>query len=419
MFSERTVVMLSFEGPDVYAQAGGLGVRAAELSAALAAAGAATHLYFIGDPRLPSTEERAPGLTLHRWSQWISAYHPGGVYDGEWGKINDYTASVPAAIIDDVVAPAVARDQRVLVLAEEWHATFACIALDRLLRERDLRRHVTMLWNANNTFGFEHIDWIALQAAATVTTVSKYMKFELAVLTGAQALVIPNGIPQRLIGGPDPALVKGVRGSMKARPLLAKVGRFDPDKRWLQAIDAVAEVRAMGLQARLLVRGGKEPHGGDVFERALQRGLSVEDVVLDTSDTGALIDALAQTQADVVNLRVFLDPRMLYAIYAAADAVLANSGKEPFGLVGLEVMAAGGLAVCGATGEEYAQPFGNAIVCDTEDGRELATYVAAVYGEPERAQRLRAAGVTTAERFTWPSVLDVLEQKIAYVDRTR
>ena len=46
-------------------------------------------------------------------------------------------------------------------------------------------------------------------------------------------------------------------------------------------------------------------------------------------------------------------------------------------------MAAGeGIAVCGATGEEYAEPFVNAIVCDTSDGRELAAYLRALLANP-------------------------------------
>ena len=51
--------------------------------------------------------------------------------------------------------------------------------------------------------------------------------------------------------------------------------------------------------------------------------------------------------------------------------MLANSGHEPFGLVGLEVMAAGGVAFVGSTGEDYAVPFLNGIVLDTDDPTEI------------------------------------------------
>ena len=50
--------------------------------------------------------------------------------------------------------------------------------------------------------------------------------------------------------------------------------------------------------------------------------------------------------------------------YCAADGTLANSGYEPFGLVGLEAMAAGGVAYVGSTGEDYARPLQNCVVLD-------------------------------------------------------
>src|SRR4051794_680756 len=48
-----TFVLLSFEGPDPYARAGGLGVRVTELAHSLAEAGYQTHLFFVGDPQRP------------------------------------------------------------------------------------------------------------------------------------------------------------------------------------------------------------------------------------------------------------------------------------------------------------------------------------------------------------------------------
>jgi len=83
--TENTVfVLLSFEGPDIYAQAGGLGVRVTHLSHTLAKEGFITHLFFVGDPHLKGEEKSCAGkLILHRWCQWISAYYPDGVYQGE------------------------------------------------------------------------------------------------------------------------------------------------------------------------------------------------------------------------------------------------------------------------------------------------------------------------------------------------
>jgi hypothetical protein len=44
--------VLAFEGPDLYAQAGGVSSRVMGLTEALAAAGFEIHLWFVGDPSL-------------------------------------------------------------------------------------------------------------------------------------------------------------------------------------------------------------------------------------------------------------------------------------------------------------------------------------------------------------------------------
>jgi len=409
-----SAVLLSFEGPDRYASVGGLGTRETSFARALGEADVRTNLVFVGDPNLPPVETFAPNVTLRRWCQWLSAFHPRNVYDGEEAKIADFTASAPAFVVEELVAPAAAAGERVLVIAEEWQTVPATIALDALLRRSGLRDGVTLLWNANNTYGFERIEWPALTRAAAVTTVSKYMKFELARF-GVASLVVPNGIHESLLDGPPREMVSRFREALQGRPSLVKVGRFDPDKNWLQAIDAVAELRAGGLSPQLIVRGGRESYGEVVFDRARQRGMHVERVEASGDDSVAVARALATSDADIVHLQAFLPEETLAALYAAADAVLANSGKEPFGLVGLEVMAAGGIPVCGATGEEYAEPFVNAIVCDTNDGRELAAYLRDAYGDERAADRMRQAGYATANRYLWQNVLGMLAHKVAYV----
>ena len=409
------VVLLSFEGPDRYASIGGLGTRVSQLARALGEAGSIVDLVFVGDPAMKPIEAFAPNVTLRRWSQWISAYHPRNAYDAEDLKVNDWLASVPAFVVDEIVAPAAAAGEQTLVIAEEWQTAGVAIAIDEMARARGLRGSLTLLWNANNTYGWDRIDWGALQRAAAVTAVSKYMKFELG-LWGVPALVIPNGLDDRLLVGADPKLVGLFRTAFGSRRVLVKVGRFDPDKNWLQAIDAVAELRDAGIDAILIVRGGRETYGDVVFGRAHERGLNVERLDYEGTDPARIADGIALAKGPIVHLRAFLDDATLYALYAASDAVLANSGKEPFGLVGLEVMAAGGVAVCGATGEEYAEPFVNAIVCDTPDGRELATYLGALFADPARQAELRAAGRETAARYTWQAAISALERKIGYVE---
>ncbi len=404
-------VLLAFEGPDPYSMVGGLGTRVTELAAALAAAGIRSTLVFVGDPARETVERPSDNLEYRRWCQWISAYHPGGVYDGEWGKSKDFTSSVPGFVAGSIVEPAVARGERVLVIAEDWQTAPAAIELHRQLLARGTRTHAGIMWNANNTYGFESIDWHALADAARITTVSRYMKFELRA-RGVESLVIPNGIPERIIGGPPDELVTLLGEAIVHRPLYVKVGRYDEDKRWMQAIEAFAQVRAQHPEATLVVRGGREPYGDAIFARARQLGLDVEDVALTSREPEAFADVLKGAKSAIVNLRTFVPEDVLFALYHVADAVLANSGKEPFGLVGLEVMAASGVAVTGSTGEDYAQPFENAVVCDTGDPAELAAYLNVLIADSALSHAIRAAGAATAERFTWPLVLEILSRKL-------
>jgi glycosyltransferase involved in cell wall biosynthesis len=405
--------LLAFEGPDPYSTVGGLSTRVTELSAALAAMGVRTTLIFVGDPARAPVEEPGPNLEYRRWCQWISAYYPGGVYDGEGEKMSDYTRSAPAFVIDSIVEPAAKRGESILVIAEDWQTAPAVILLDRLLRERDLRARAILIWNANNTYGFHTIDWIALARAARITTVSRYMKFELSARS-VEAWMIPNGIPDRILGGPPDELVRAASERLAHRPLFVKVARFEEEKRWMPAVDAFAAIRARHPSATFIARGGGEAYGDRVFARARHLGLTVEDVATSSREPEEVLEAIAGARAPIVNVRSFIPEEMLFTLYHVADAVIANSGSEPFGLVGLEVMAAGGVAVTGSTGEEYAQPFENAIVCDTGSAAELAAYLGALIDDPALARTIRAAGQSTAERYTWPIVLDILARKLSY-----
>jgi glycosyltransferase involved in cell wall biosynthesis len=409
------VTILAFEGPDRYSMVGGLGVRVTELSTALGVSGFNTDVFFVGDPDKPGVEEAAPHVRLRRWCQWISKYHPGGAYDGEGGKISDFAQSVPPAVISDVVVPARHAGERVLVIAEDWQVVPALLRLDAELRDAGLRDRAILTWNANNTYGFETINWHMLERAAFITCVSKYMKFEIG-LRGVEAVVLPNGIPESLPEQDNGAAVAVLKKAVRGRKTLLKVGRYDPDKRWLQAIHAVADLKSAGCPVTLIVRGGKEPYGETVFAQARARDLTIEDVTLAESTPKQLADALAAASADIVNLKSYLPNETLYALYGAVDAVLANSGKEPFGLVGLEVMASNGVAVCGSTGEEYAQPFENAIVCDTGDPRELAAYLTVLFNDDKLKKRIRKRGRKTAAQHTWPAVFELLDTKLAFFE---
>ena len=410
---DRTVfVLLSFEGPDVYSQAGGLGVRMKGLSRTLAQGGYQTHLFFCGDPNLPHEESHERDrLHYHRWGQWISALHPNGVYDGEEEKLRDWTRSLPPAVVEDLIAPAIAAGSNVVVLGEEWQMAATMNLVSDALYYRGLRDRVVMLWNANNIFGFHRINWGSLAFASTITTVSRYMKFRMWEV-GQNAVVIPNGISRTSIVDPDPEAVAGLRAAAAADYFYFKIGRFDPDKRWIMAIAAMARLKRDGSKVKLLMRGDRAPHGAEVLAFARAQGLDIADVRTPDSPAGLAAALRANQEVDVVQLTSFASEEMIEVIYAASDAVLANSGHEPFGLVGLEVMAAGGVAVTGSTGEDYADGLRNALVLETDDPVELVTMLHLLKQRPELAASIRKRGRTTARDYVWEKVIEQLLMRI-------
>src|SRR5438874_198372 len=275
--------------------------------------GYTTYLYFCGDPDLPGEGEVEDGrLHLRRWCQWISAQHRGGVYDGEEGKIRDWNYSLPSSLIENVIEPAVKAGQYVVILGEEWHTSWSMRLISDALYYRGIRDRVVMLWNANNIYGFDRIEWAALNLASTVTTVSRYMKFRMWDW-GQNPIVIPNGIPPEAIIDADPAASARLRSAAAAEHMWFKIGRFDPDKRWLMAVSA-----------------------------------------------------------------------------------------------------AGGIAVTGATGEDYAEAYRNSVVVETDDPVEIVTELAALKEKPRLAAHLRRRGRVTARDYLWPKVIGQLMLRIDF-----
>lgn len=396
--------ILSFEGSDSYSRVGGLATRIEGLTEALAGAGAPTHLWFVGDPDLPGHESRGT-LHFHRWCQWISRYKRGGVYDGEEEKAREYAASLPPYMIREHIRPHVEAGGHVVVMAEEWQTVDAVLHLDWLLRCEGLREHVSILWNANNIFGFERIDFRRLRAAATITAVSRHMRHRLEGL-GIQAVVIPNGLSADSYDMPERADVARLQQCFRGRTALAKMARWDPDKRWIGGVHLIAELKRQGWRPLFVARGGTEPHGAEVLAEASRLGLTISERRLRGPGPDALVDALGETAGvDMVSITSPVDPTGRRVLFRGVDSVLANSSFEPFGLVGLETMAVGGIATTGCTGEDYALPGRNSLVLQTDDPREFIALYRRLREDPAEIAAMRRAGRITARQFAWSEVV--------------
>jgi glycosyltransferase involved in cell wall biosynthesis len=406
-------VQLSFEGPDRYSAAGGLGVRVINLAQALARGGQHVDLYFVGDPDLPGVET-VDGVTLRRWCQAISAHARGGVYDDEERKIEDLCRWLPSHLAE-VVAADRAAGRRTVVLAEDWHMAWPLIAVHDELVRRGLRDGVVLAWTANNRFGFDRIDFGRLADAATLLTISRAMK-HLMWGHGVNPLVVPNGIPAELLGRTGDAGRGTLRAVLGRRLALTKVGRWDPDKRWPMALDAVARLRDRGESAVLLARGWNGTSDASVHYRELRahaERLGLPWSVSPTAGPGTRCLAVAMRDAipagaGVVELAFPVEGAPLQMLYEETDAVLANSGFEPFGLVGLEAMAARAIVITGSTGEDYVMPFRNGFALDTDDACEIVRCLDWLRRDPTREPAMRAAAFETARRSRWDDVTERL-----------
>lgn len=404
---DSVFVLLSFEGPDSYSLAGGLGVRVTKLSEALVGKGYQTSLFFIGDPDLEGISVSPDRLFfLHRWCQWISHYHPCGVYDGEEGKLRDYTASVPEYVLENIIRPAVYKGKKVVVMAEEWQTAEALYRIHDLLIDSSLRNHALLFWNANNNYSFERIDWGRLKKSSTITTVSRYMR-HLMQPYGVEPLVINNGIQAKLTEPLEAEVINGFKKELDADLTLFKMARFDPAKGWMPAIESAARLKAMGFRINFFLRGGIEPFGQHVFELAKSLGLSIQDVNLNgLSLEDGLRELLSAQGADIVNISSFVPHELSRIMFRCSDAVLANSAHEPFGLVGLEAMASGGAAYVGMTGEDYAHGFEDAVVLETSKAEEIMAAMLYLYGHKQAEDHLRNQARSTARHFTWDQIID-------------
>jgi glycosyltransferase involved in cell wall biosynthesis len=185
------------------------------------------------------------------------------------------------------------------------------------------------------------------------------------------------------------------------------MARWDPAKRWLGTVEIISEMKRAGWHPMLIARGGSEPYGAEVLAAIDAHGLRRANREWKQPGAGGLLDALRDVNgADVVNLLSPVDPGARRMLFRSADAVLANSSHEPFGLVGLETMAAGGIACTGCSGEDYAVPGENALVLETENPKEFLALFQRLRSQPQDAATLRRSGRRTAKRFAWSQIVE-------------
>jgi glycosyltransferase involved in cell wall biosynthesis len=171
-------------------------------------------------------------------------------------------------------------------------------------------------------------------------------------------------------------------------PFVLGVGTLEPRKNWPALIRAWTRMRQTGGPPhRLVIAGGK--------------GWLVE---------GIFAAAQASPYRGDILFTGFVDDADLPALYAAADVFAFPSRYEGFGIPVVEALACGTPVVC-ADNSSLPEAAGDAallVACD--DDHALATALQQLIEDQALRQRLRAAGLAQAARFTWQSAAAALWQ---------
>jgi phosphatidylinositol alpha-mannosyltransferase len=202
--------------------------------------------------------------------------------------------------------------------------------------------------------------------------------------------VIPNGVDLARFDRAVP-----IARWQDGTPNLLFVGRHEPRKGLLELLKAYRILRRDGIASRLLIVGSG-PQEREARRYVLTRRL------LDVEFLGRVSDS------EKVQL------------YKTADVFVSPAtGRESFGIVLLEAMAAGAPIVCSDIhGYKGVVRRGeNAILVEPHEPKELAGGIARVLADPALSQAMHLAGPARAAEFSWERITAKVEAYYGFVIR--
>jgi phosphatidyl-myo-inositol alpha-mannosyltransferase len=202
--------------------------------------------------------------------------------------------------------------------------------------------------------------------------------------------VIPNGVNTGRFKRAVP-----IARWQDGTPNLLFVGRLEDRKGLPHLLKAFRLIRKSGLEARLLIVGSG-PQEREARRYVMTRGLQNVEFLGRVSD--------AEKAQLFKTADVFVSPA---------------TGRESFGIVLLEAMAAGCPIVCsdihGYKG--VVQRGRQAILVPPHDAKALAAGITELLTDPELRARFGASGQARAEQFSWERVTAKVEEYYGFVIR--
>jgi phosphatidyl-myo-inositol dimannoside synthase len=329
------------------------------------------------------------------------------VYAPAWPGAAEFDAASPVPVHrhpTSLMLPVPTVAARAAALAREYGATtvwFGAAAPLALLGPH-LRRRAGVERVIGSTHGHE-VGWSMLPGgrqtlrrigadADVLTTISRYTRSRVAAAFGPRAAleVVPSGIDTERFR-PDPAARAELRRRYRVgdAPLVVCVSRLVARKGQDTLIRALPLVRERVPGARVLLVGGGP--GGDRLRR-LAREVGVDEHVVFAGAVPAAEVAAHHAVGDV------------FALPCRTRG--GGLDVEGLGIVLLEAAAAGLPVVAGDSGgaPETVQKGRTGHVVDGRDVAAVASAVAGLLADPERASAMGAAGrAWMRQEWTWPA----------------
>lgn len=359
------LLLLSWEFPPH--NVGGLGRHVYDLGAALALAGHVVHVITIADEIARPGVSHVAGMRVHRvprppeqssflaWTYRLNQAMTEAAI-GIWGGYGPF---------DLIHSHDWLVGQAGMALKARWgSALVATIHATERGRNSGIRAEIQQ--------AIHEEEWLLTQAADQVITVSQAMAREVAASFQVSPTVIYNGVTMPKRAGPPPLPLDA--------PYFFYIGRLVVEKGVQVAIAAISRM----AQRVHLVIAGKGPMEAEL--QALAASLGVADRV-------HFLGRVSDKERD--------------AWLQGAAGGLVPSLYEPFGIVALEVMAAGAPVIVGDTGglAEIVTHLVDGIRVPPGDAGALAEAMDLLATNREQAAALAGAGwQTAAGRFGWESI---------------
>ncbi len=199
---------------------------------------------------------------------------------------------------------------------------------------------------------------------------------------------LPNGVDPIPFASGNGTRFRQEHGLHEQQRIILNVGRIDPQKNQLLAVNALDRLRSKGEDAKLVLIGFVTNETYHTKLKAEIRNRGLEDHVI-------LIPGLPPGS------------HTLFDAYAAADVFLLSSVHEPFGIVILEAWAAGIPVVAAAVGgvPAFTHDGEDVLRFASNDDATAAVHIATILEQPGLGRHLvEQAGRLVREQYHWDTI---------------